>query len=88
MKNLIRLTVEILERGTSQRARITAPGIARALEVAGDGKPGHQVRVLFPIDPEAFFVGNPSERELRAPGNRKVKKMTRTTLHKALRIPE
>lgn len=67
MKNLICVTVEILERGTSQRARISAPGIARALEVAGDGKSGREVRILFPIDPEAFFIGNPSERELRAP---------------------
>lgn len=67
MKNLICVTVEILERGTSQRARISAPGIARALEVAGDGKPGREVRILFPIDPEAFFIGDPSERELRAP---------------------
>lgn len=56
MKNLIRLTVEILERGTSRRARITAPTIAQALELAGDGQPERRVRVVFPIDPESFFV--------------------------------
>lgn len=56
MKNLIHLTVEILERGASRRARITAPSIARALEIAGDGKPGRMVRVVFPIDPETFFA--------------------------------
>jgi hypothetical protein len=26
------------------------------MKVAGDGKPGHTVRLLFPIEPEAFFV--------------------------------
>lgn len=56
MKNLISVTVEILERGASRRARITAPSIARALEIAGDGKPERRVRVVFPIDPETFFV--------------------------------
>jgi hypothetical protein len=58
MKNLVCLTVEILERGTSLRARISAPGIARALAIAGDGKPGRRVRVVFPIDSEGFFVNS------------------------------
>lgn len=57
MKNLVCLTVQILERGTSRRARITAPGITRTLEIAGDGNPERRVRVVFPIDPEGFFVG-------------------------------
>jgi hypothetical protein len=61
MKNLICVTVEILERDASRRARITAPSIARALEQAGDGKPGRRVRLLFPIEPEDFFVeGEPT----------------------------
>ena len=60
MKNLISVTVEILERGTSLRTRISAPSIARVLEIAGDRKPGRRVSVVFPIDPETFLV----EREL------------------------
>lgn len=56
MKNLISVTVMILDQSTSRRARITVPSIARALELAGDGKPGRRVRVVFPIDPEAFFA--------------------------------
>jgi hypothetical protein len=56
IKHLICLTVEILERGTSLRARITAPTISRALEIAGDGKPERRVRVVFPTEPEGFFV--------------------------------
>lgn len=58
MKNLIHLTVDILERGTSLRARITAPTIARALEIAGDKNPERRVRVVFPIEPEDFFVSD------------------------------
>lgn len=58
MKNLVCLTVQILERGTSRRARISAPGIARALEIARDGNPERRVRVVFPIEPEGFFVSD------------------------------
>jgi len=36
--------------------RVTAPSIERALRIAGDGKPGRRVRLVFPIDSEAFFV--------------------------------
>ncbi len=67
MKNLICLTVEIQERGTSQRARIIAPDIARALEIAGDGKPERRVRVVFPIDPESFFVESGPVATIEAP---------------------
>lgn len=48
MKNLVYLTVEVLERGTSRHARIIAPGIARALEIAGGGKPEAREAVLPP----------------------------------------
>lgn len=58
MNKPICVTVEVLEKAVSRRARITAPSIARALELAGDGTPGRRVRLLFPIDPEGFFVKN------------------------------
>jgi hypothetical protein len=35
---------------------VTAPSIERAVEIAGEGKPGRRVRLVFPIDPEVFFV--------------------------------
>jgi hypothetical protein len=53
---MIRVTVEIRERTTSRRVSVTAPSIAQALGLAGDGRPGKTVRVLFPIPPEEFFV--------------------------------
>jgi hypothetical protein len=53
---MIRVTVEVREGALTYRVRITAPSIERALEIVGEGKSGRRVRLLFPIDPEAFFV--------------------------------
>jgi hypothetical protein len=62
---MIRVTVEIREGALTYRVRVTAPSIERALEIAGEGNPGRRVRVLFPIDPDAFFVpaGSGTSRE-------------------------
>jgi hypothetical protein len=56
MTGMIRVAVGVREGTVTRRVRITAPSIERALEIAGAGKPGLKVRLLFPIDPEAFFV--------------------------------
>jgi hypothetical protein len=53
---MIRVTVEIRENALAHRTRVIAPSIERALKIAGGGKPGRSVRLVFPIDPEAFFV--------------------------------
>ena len=53
---MICVTVEIREGTITRQVRVTAPSIALALRIAGDGRPGHRVRLVFPIDPEAFFV--------------------------------
>jgi hypothetical protein len=53
---MICVTVEIREGVLTYRARVTAPYIERALRIAGDGRPGRRVRLVFPIDPEAYFV--------------------------------
>ena len=61
---MIRVTVEISEGPLTQRAQITAPSIKQALKLAGEGKPGRRVRLLFPIDPEAFFATeSPTQRK-------------------------
>ena len=59
---MIRVSVEIREGVFSRRVRITAPSIELALKLAGEGKPGRGVRLLFPIDPEAFFVSGGSDK--------------------------
>jgi hypothetical protein len=56
------MTVEIREGAVTRRVRITAPSIERALEMAGDGKPGRKVRLLFPLGPEAVFAPEDSGR--------------------------
>jgi hypothetical protein len=53
---MISVTVEIRDGALTHRTRVTAPSIERALKIAGRGKPGRRVRIVFPIDPEAFFV--------------------------------
>ncbi len=59
---MISVTVEMREGAVTRRVQITAPSIERAMKMAGYGKPGRRVRLLFPIDPEAFFVPEDSGR--------------------------
>jgi hypothetical protein len=63
---MIRVNVEIREGALTRRVRISAPSIERALKVAGYGTPGRRVRLLFPIEPEAFFVREDSGRRQAA----------------------
>jgi hypothetical protein len=53
---MICVTIEIREGTLTHRVQISAPSIERALKVAGGGKPARRMRLVFPIDPEAFFV--------------------------------
>ena len=50
------VSVKIREEALTRQVRITAPSIERALKIAGAGKPSRRVGLVFPIDPEAFFV--------------------------------
>ena len=59
---MISVSVEIREGALTYRALVTAPSIERALEIAREGKPGRRVCLLFPIDPEVFFVPEGPER--------------------------
>jgi hypothetical protein len=53
---MICVTVEIRDGALTRRVQFTSSSIARALELAGEGKPGRRMRLVFPIDPEAYFV--------------------------------
>jgi hypothetical protein len=53
---MICVTVEVREGALTRRVRISASCIERALKLAGYGKPSRRVRLVFPIDPESFFV--------------------------------
>jgi hypothetical protein len=64
---MIRVTIEVREGALTRRVRITAPSIERAIKMAGDGKPGRsRARLLFPIDPEAFFASDDSSQRKAA----------------------
>jgi hypothetical protein len=60
---MIRVTVEIREGALTRWTQVFAPSIERALKIAGGGKPGRRVRLVFPIEPEAFFVTEISGRK-------------------------
>ena len=53
---MISVTLEISEGAITRRARFTTSSIQRALELAGGGKPGRRVRLVFPTEPEAFLA--------------------------------
>ena len=53
---MIRVAVEIREGALTHRRQVTAPSIERALLSARGGGPGRKVRLIFPIEPEVFFV--------------------------------
>ena len=59
---MICVTVEIREGALTRRERVTAPSIEHALKIAGEGKPGRRVHLVFPIDPEVFFVPGDHDR--------------------------
>jgi hypothetical protein len=51
---MIRVSIDV-DAGRS-RLTVRAGSIRRALEVAEDQNPGCTLRVVFPLDPETFFV--------------------------------
>jgi hypothetical protein len=59
---MIRVCIEV-DSGTSSPTMlsVTAESIMRALEVAGERNPGRALHVVFPLDPDNFFVQDASE---------------------------
>jgi hypothetical protein len=54
------IKVECGEAGPTTLA-VRAENILRALEVAGERHPGCALNVVFPLDPDTFFVRDDSE---------------------------
>jgi hypothetical protein len=54
---MIRVCIEV-DRGTDRPTTLSvrAESILRALEVAGEQNPGCALNVVFPLDPDTFFV--------------------------------
>jgi len=59
---MIRVCIEV-DRGTARSTTLTvrAESIQRALEVAGKQNPGCALNVVFPLNPDSFFVRDASE---------------------------
>ena len=55
---MIRVRVEVSDSGGNRSSlEVEAESIVRALEQVSASYPGWEARVVFPIDPEDFFLG-------------------------------
>ncbi len=67
---MIRVSMEVREGAVLSRAKVQAESIREAVNITRRRYPGRDVRVMFPIDPEDFFIGGPAEsKQSRAEGN-------------------
>ena len=67
---MIRVSMEVREGTVLQRATVQAESIREAVNITRGRYPGRDVRVMFPIDPEDFFIGGPAKsKQSRAEGN-------------------
>ena len=57
---MIEVSVEVREEGAAvSKVAVQADTISRAVSIMKGAHPGRDVRVVFPIDPEGFFAGDP-----------------------------
>jgi hypothetical protein len=56
----VRIEAECGGAGTTTLA-VKAENIRRALEIAGERNPGCALNVVFPLDPDTFFVRDGAE---------------------------
>lgn len=56
----VRIEMECGGNGTTT-LDVRAENIVRALEIAGEHNPGCTMNVVFPLDPDTFFVRDGSE---------------------------
>ena len=58
---MIRVFVEVHEEAAPLRVEVRAESISQAVGSIEERHPGRKVQVVFPIDPEEFFVGGPQD---------------------------
>jgi hypothetical protein len=59
---MIRVIIEVWDRATRFRVIAQAKSVREAASIAAARYPNAEVRVRFPIDPEGFFVEEPTAR--------------------------
>ena len=57
---MIRVSMEVREGTALSTATVEAESIREAVSITRRRYPGHDVRVMFPIDPEDFFIEGPA----------------------------
>jgi hypothetical protein len=60
---MVQVLLEVYSGMTHFTVAVRAESLLRAVAITRDSYPGSDVRVVFPIDPDAFFV-----REVGTPG--------------------
>ena len=58
---MIRVSMEMREGTALSRATVQAESIREAVTITRRRYPGGDVRVIFPIDPETFFIDDPAD---------------------------
>jgi hypothetical protein len=56
-KIMIKISIEVKSGAARFKVTLQAESIERAMEMAKRYNPGNECRVVFPIEPEGFFVG-------------------------------
>jgi hypothetical protein len=59
---MVRISIQVSSGSARFKVMVQAESIERALEIAHQHNPGKECRVTFPLDPEAFFAGDPVPR--------------------------
>jgi hypothetical protein len=59
-QKMVRVSVEVRSGTARFHVGVQAQSIRRALNMVGGRYPGSEVRVAFPIEPDGFFVREPS----------------------------
>jgi hypothetical protein len=67
---MIRVSMEVREGAALSRATVQAESIREAVNITRGRYPGRDVRVMFPIDPEDFFIEGPQETGAGQDGSR------------------
>ena len=62
---MIRVFIEVKEEAAPLRVEVRAESISQAVGTIEELHPGRTVQVVFPIDPEEFFVEDREEAEAR-----------------------
>ena len=63
---MIRISMEVREGAALSSATVQAESIREAVTITRGRYPGRDVRIIFPIDAEGFFIEGPEEGDRRA----------------------